>query len=143
MSDRIMGFVGLILSGLYIWAALLIPESFMADMIGPATFPIIIAIAMGLAAIVMIVRPDMAPQWPGVSRLVDIGAALLVMVLYASLLPELGFIIATALASAYLTWRLGTAPLMSVLTGICTALGIYAVFHLALGLSLATGPFGF
>ncbi len=65
------------------------------------------------------------------------------MVLYAELLDVAGFIIATALATTYLTWRLGTPPVQSVLVGIATALGIYVIFHLVLGLSLARGPFGF
>jgi putative tricarboxylic transport membrane protein len=52
-------------------------------------------------------------------------------------------VIATAIAAAYLTWRLGTGLLWSVLYGVLTALGIYVVFHLVLGLSLAEGPLGF
>jgi putative tricarboxylic transport membrane protein len=66
-----------------------------------------------------------------------------VMIAYAVALPQLGFLIATAIASAYLTWRLGTAPLQSLLVGVLTSGGIYVVFRLALGLSLARGPFGF
>ena len=63
--------------------------------------------------------------------------------LYAELLPEVGFLIATAFASAYLTWRLGTKPLQSVVVGVLTSVGIYVIFHLVLGLSLARGPLGF
>ena len=69
--------------------------------------------------------------------------AVAVMGLYAWLLPELGFLIATALATAYLTWRLGTGPLASVIFGTCAAVGIYIVFKIILGLSLAEGPWGF
>jgi putative tricarboxylic transport membrane protein len=65
------------------------------------------------------------------------------MVAYALLLPVIGFVIATAVAAGFLTWRLGTSPLWSVAVGVLTSLGIYAVFHLILGLSLARGPLGF
>ncbi|MEJ2015525.1 MAG: tripartite tricarboxylate transporter TctB family protein, partial [Limibacillus sp.] len=76
-------------------------------------------------------------------RLAEIALAALVMIAYAMALPQAGFIIATAVASAYLTWRLGSKPLWSVVIGVGTSLGIYVVFRLILGLSLARGPFGF
>ena len=62
---------------------------------------------------------------------------------YAMALPAVGFVAATAVASAFLSWRLGTAPLPAVAAGVAIALGIYVVFHLILGLSLAEGPYGF
>jgi putative tricarboxylic transport membrane protein len=52
-------------------------------------------------------------------------------------------VIATVFATAYLSWRLGTKPLNSLVTGVATSAGIYLVFHLILGLSLAKGPLGF
>jgi len=143
MSDRIFGVVGLLLALGYAWAALTIEESFLSDAVGPKAFPLIIAAVLGLSSLVVILKPDVAPEWPSFMRLMEVGAAVVVMILYAILLPELGFVIATALAATYLTWRLGTRPLSSVLSGTLTSLGIYAVFHLVLGLSLARGPLGF
>ncbi|MEM5582713.1 tripartite tricarboxylate transporter TctB family protein [Roseibium sp. AS2] len=143
MSDRIFGLVGLLLALGYAWAAVNIEESFLSDAVGPKAFPLIIATILGLSSLVIIIRPDKAPEWPSFMRFMEVGAAVAVMILYAMLLPELGFVIATALAAAYLTWRLGTRPLSSVLSGCLTSLGIYAVFHLVLGLSLARGPLGF
>ncbi len=68
---------------------------------------------------------------------------MVVLVAYAYALPAIGFLIATAITAAYLSWRLGTAPLPALASGIATSIGIYVVFHLILGLSLAKGPFGF
>ena len=65
------------------------------------------------------------------------------MVAYAELLPEIGFVIATAIAAAFLSWRLGAGPIQAVIAGIAISAGIYVIFHLILGLSLARGPFGF
>ena len=143
MSDRILGGVGLALAAFYIWAATIIPDSFMMDAIGPRTFPIIIGLVLALCSLIFILRPDEDPVWPDVAGLLEILAAVVVMLLYAKLLPEVGFVIATIFATAYLTWRLGSRPLGSALTGVFTAFGIYAVFKLVLGLSLAEGPFGF
>ncbi|MBR9765507.1 MAG: tripartite tricarboxylate transporter TctB family protein, partial [Rhodobacteraceae bacterium] len=127
----------------YAWATLQIQESFLSDEVGPKTFPLVIAFILGLSSIVIALRPDENPVWPPLSRLAEIAAAVVVMILYAQFLPEAGFVIATALAAAYLTWRLGTRPLQSLLVGVCTSVGIYVIFHLVLGLSLARGPLGF
>ncbi|MBR9822572.1 MAG: tripartite tricarboxylate transporter TctB family protein [Rhodobacteraceae bacterium] len=143
MSDRIFGAFGLLLALFYAWATLQIQESFLSDEVGPKTFPLVIAFILGLSSIVIALRPDENPVWPPLSRLAEIAAAVVVMILYAQFLPEAGFVIATALAAAYLTWRLGTRPLQSLLVGVCTSVGIYVIFHLVLGLSLARGPLGF
>jgi putative tricarboxylic transport membrane protein len=143
MSDRIFGIFGVLLSIGFALAALAIEESFLSDAVGPKAFPLIIAAILGLSSLVIALRPDAEPHWPALGRLVEIGAAVVVMILYAQLLPVAGFVIATALAASYLSWRLGSSVLASVLTGVGTSLGIYSVFHLVLGLSLARGPLGF
>ena len=143
MSDRIFGAVGLLLAIFYAWATLQIEESFLSDAVGPKTFPLGIAVIFGLASIAIFLKPDVEPEWPSLGRLAEIFAAVVVMVLYAEFLPVVGFLIATAFATTYLTWRLDTRPLQAVLIGVLTSGGIYVVFKLILGLSLASGPFGF
>lgn len=143
MSDRIFGVVGLLLAIGFAFAALSIEESFLSDAVGPKAFPLIIATVLGLSSLAIALRPDPEPHWPGLGRLVEIVAAVVVMVLYAELLPVLGFVIATAFASAYLAWRLGSGLIGTLATGVGTSLGIYVIFHLVLGLSLARGPLGF
>jgi len=143
MSDRIFGVVGLLLAIGYAWSALIIEESFLSDAVGPKAFPLIIAGVLALASIAIFLKPDAEPHWPQLGRLLEIAAACAVMIVYALALPEIGFVIATAVAASYLTWRLGTTPLGSLATGALTSLGIYAVFHLVRGLSLARGPLGF
>lgn len=142
MSDRVMGGIGLALSAFYIWAATIIPESFMADAVGPSTFPIIIGVIMAICALWFIFRPDAEPVWPPLNRLAEIGFAILVCFLYAILLPSLGFLICTALASGYLSWRLGGSPVSAAIVGVGLSIGIWVVFKLVLGLSLAEGPLG-
>lgn len=131
------------LSVFYVWAASIIPESFAMDAIGPAAFPYGIAAIMALCSIYFLLRPDPEPIWPAAGRLFEIAAATLVFLAYAWVLPEVGFIIATAVASFYLTWRLGTPLGQALIVGAATSIGLYLVFRTILGLSLATGPFGF
>jgi putative tricarboxylic transport membrane protein len=143
MGDRALGGVGLVLAALYIWQTTVIQESFISDPVGPKGFPLIIGGLLALASLAVVLRPDAAPQWPQLGRLLEIAVAVAVFVAYAMFLPGLGFVAATTLASAYLAWRLGAAPLPAVLAGVAIAVGIYVVFHLVLGLTLAKGPLGF
>ncbi|WP_347310442.1 tripartite tricarboxylate transporter TctB family protein [Defluviimonas sp. SAOS-178_SWC] len=143
MSDRIFGVVGLALSIFYFWATSIIADSFMSDVIGPRTFPYMVGAVLAISSLIFILRPDADPIWPAFRDLAEVLFAGAVLFLYCWALPELGFLIATVFATAYLTWRLGTTPLMSLVTGAATSGGIYIVFHLILGLSLAKGPFGF
>lgn len=143
MSDRIFGLVGLLIAIGFAFAALAIEESFLSDAVGPKAFPLIIATILGLSSIAIALKPDASPTWPSLGRFVEIIAAAVVMMLYAELLPVFGFVIATAFAAAYLTWRLGSGVVATLLTGVGTSVGIYVIFHLVLGLSLARGPFGF
>ncbi|MCB9993180.1 MAG: tripartite tricarboxylate transporter TctB family protein [Hyphomicrobiaceae bacterium] len=143
MSDRIFGVVGMLLAALFIWRATVIQESFMSDAVGPKTFPIIIGTILGLASLYIFVRPDAEPVWPRLGGLIEIFMAIVVLVAYAIALPELGFAITTAIATAYLSWRLGSPVWQSVLAGLLTSGGLYLVFRVILGLSLARGPLGF
>ncbi len=143
MSDRILGGIGVLLAVFFIWQATWIEISPFSDIVGPAVFPIIIAVVLGSSAVYFLVKPDPSPAWPDSARLFEIAMAVAVMVLYAELLPVLGFVFATAFAAAYLSWRLGSTPLQALIVGVGTSVGIYVVFRLILGLSLAQGPLGF
>ncbi|SEM80038.1 tripartite tricarboxylate transporter TctB family protein [Palleronia pelagia] len=136
MSDRIFGGIGLVLAIIYAWAAAGIQESFLTDEVGPKVFPWIIAVILGLSSVWFLLKPDPDPEWPSWGRIAEIGLAALVLAIYAEALPVFGFLLPTALASAYLTWRLGSRPLESVVIGVLTALGIYLIFRSLLGLSL-------
>ncbi len=142
MSDRVFGVVGLALAAFYFWAASVIPDSFMTDVVGPRTFPYIVGAVLAITSFYFLLRPDPDPHWPIPEDLVEIFFAAAVMFLYAWVLSEVGFVISTVFATAYLTWRLGSKPLSSLIIGVTTSAGIYAVFHLILGLSLAKGPLG-
>lgn len=143
MSDRIMGGVGLLLAAFFIWQATLIQESFISDPVGPKIFPIIIGGLVGLSSLAIFLKPDDEPEWPDFSRLFEVGLTVAVMVAYAYALPSAGFVVSTAVAAGYLSWRLGTPPVRAAVAGAVIAIGIYVVFHLILGLSLARGPWGF
>ncbi|MCY0148135.1 MULTISPECIES: tripartite tricarboxylate transporter TctB family protein [Hoeflea] len=143
MSDRIMGGVGLLLAAFFIWQATLIKESFISDPVGPKIFPIIIGLLVGISSLAILLKPDDEPEWPDFSRLFEVGLTVVVMIAYAYALPIAGFVVSTAVAAGYLSWRLGTPPIKAVIAGIVISVGIFVIFNLILGLSLARGPWGF
>ena len=143
MSDRIFGFFGLALSAFYFCATSIIPDSFMIDVVGPRAFPYVVGTVLAICSLYILLRPDAEPDWPNMMNFIEIIFATAVMFLYAWALSRVGFVIATVFATAYLTWRLGSKPISSLVTGVATSAGIYVVFHLLLGLSLAKGPLGF
>jgi putative tricarboxylic transport membrane protein len=143
MSDRILGIAAVALAALYIWRGTLIEPSFMSDPLGPKAFPFIIGAVLAIAGIAVAVRPDEEPVWPSAARLLEIAMAVAIMVAYAWVLRDIGFVASTSVAAAYLSWRLGSHPVAAIIAGIVIAVGIFVVFKLILGLSLATGPWGF
>ncbi|EKF43864.1 tripartite tricarboxylate transporter TctB family protein [Nitratireductor indicus] len=143
MSDRIFGVFGLLLAGFYLWQASVIELSFISDPFGPRAFPYIIGVVLAIASAVVLWKPDTEPEWPAFSRLFEIGIAAAVMIAYAMFLKDYGFVACTTVAAAYLSWRLGARPVSAAIAGVAIAVGIYVIFHLVLGLSLARGPWGF
>ena len=143
MSDRIFGGIGLVIAIFFAWQATLIQTSFISDAVGPKTFPILLAVLLGISSVYFLLKPDPEPDWPRAGRFAEIAFAGLVLLAYGQLLPEIGFVIATALTAGYLAWRLGSKPLEAVIVGVGTSLGIFVIFKLLLGLSLAEGPLGF
>ncbi len=143
MSDRLFGFAALVLAGLMTWGASVIEESFIQDPLGPKAFPLVIAVVLAITGIIMILKPDDEPDWPARGKFLRIIWSVVAMVLYAELLPIVGFVVTTAVAAAFLSWQLGATLRQAAMGGALISGGIYVVFHLVLGLALARGPLGF
>jgi putative tricarboxylic transport membrane protein len=142
MSDRLLGGFLLLLAVALVVAASRIEAGMIFDSLGPKAFPMLIGVLLGIASLYPLIKPDPEPDWPPAFRLLEIGLAILALVVYGFLLEPLGFVVATALAAAFLSWRLGNSLLAAVPTGIAIAVGIYVIFHLILVLSRARGPWG-
>ncbi|MFZ2219165.1 MAG: tripartite tricarboxylate transporter TctB family protein [Rhodoferax sp.] len=143
MTDRLFGLAALLLAGLMTWGASVIEESFIQDPLGPKAFPWVIAVVLAITGLFMIVKPDDDPEWPTRQKFLRIIWSVVAMVLYAELLPIVGFVVTTAAVAAFLAWQLGATLLQAAVGGVVISGGIYVVFHLVLGLSLARGPLGF
>ena len=114
---------------------------------GPAFFPIwygIIMLGLSLALIAMTIvsRPKAeTPDWPGIRRALITWAAFAIC---AVLMGWLGFMLAFAILTFFMVAFVFRQPVLQAgIIAVCTALGFYLVFPLALSVALPTGVFGF
>ncbi len=141
-SDRLFGVVVILCALGYAWGALQIQTSFMSDPVGSKTFPLILAGVATLCGLVMIVRPDAEPDWPGLATFGNLAISVAVMVAYAYAIKPIGFMIPTAICAAILSYQISPRAMPAALTGIGLSIGLFLVFKYALGLGLQPFPKG-
>jgi putative tricarboxylic transport membrane protein len=143
-NDRIFGILMIVLAVAYGWGATQFQEPFGgSEAVGPDTFPLLLAVVLGLSSLYMVVRPDPDNAWPWSRTGIELIVAVVVLILYAMLLQPLGFIISTALAVGTLCWRMGARPLKAYITGAVSGVVVYLVFSYALDLALPLGILSF
>ena len=149
--DRIIAAAALLLAAVYLYATSQIPTLEIGDPLGPKAFPILLGIALILAAILLFIEtlkaePPASDNAPAASRKHWwlIGGVIGWTALYFGVFDRLGYLIATV---AYLL------PLMAVfnpgkwianvLTAVLWAVGSYVLFVKILGVTLPAGVLGF
>lgn len=141
-SDRIFGLVVLFVALGFIASATQIQTSFLADPVGPKSFPMIIGGVAAIAALVLMVRPDPDPEWPPMRTFGGLLVAVVVLVGYALSLKPLGFIIPTAIAAAILSYQISPRWKPAILAGVALSVGLFILFKYAFGLGLIGIPRG-
>jgi putative tricarboxylic transport membrane protein len=149
--DRLIGAAALLLAAVYLYATSQIPTLEIGDPLGPKAFPVLLGIALILAAILLFIEtlkaePAAEEAAPAGSRRHWwlIGSVIGWTALYFGLFDRLGYLVATV---AYLL------PLMAafnpgkwianVLTAVLWAVGSYVLFVKILGVTLPAGLVGF
>ena len=139
MADRILGLLILVLTIFYGWTAGSYEASF-GDPLGPAAFPQMLAVPAALLSLFLVLRPDPDPAWarglPAIRQIATVG----VLIAYAFLLEDLGFVVATALGASAMGRLLGAGWQKSVISGVAMAVGLFVVFDTLLGLPLPLYP---
>ncbi|WP_410217090.1 tripartite tricarboxylate transporter TctB family protein [Paracoccus sp. (in: a-proteobacteria)] len=141
-GDRVFGAFMLVVALGYILSARGIETSFMSDPVGPRLFPYMVATVVILCSLVMILRPDPDEEWPAGPMLLQLGIALVALLVYAEAISPLGFLIPTTIVAGILSWQIGGNPVRSALTGLGLAVGLFVLFRVILGLSLRGLPTG-
>jgi putative tricarboxylic transport membrane protein len=142
VSDRLTGLVLLLLAVAYGVTASSY-EAMIGDPLGPAVFPLVVAIPFGLFSLYLILRPDPEPDWARGRPLLMQVLSVLTLLLYAWLLEPLGFIVSTFIAVVVLGWLLGARLGQAGAGGAGIAVGLYLLFNNLLGLPLPAGLLGF
>ncbi|MAM88560.1 MAG: tricarboxylic transporter [unclassified Hahellaceae] len=138
-GDRLLGVGLLVLAVAYGWVSQQWPEPFGgAESVGPETFPTLLSVVLALSSLYLIVKPDEDAHWPA-GRTGFVLLAVVILIVYAALLEPLGFVIATTLAVGSLCWRMGAHPRPAFLTGLASAVLVFALFNYGLELSLPEG----
>jgi putative tricarboxylic transport membrane protein len=139
-SDRIFGLVALFVALAYIASATQIQTSFLADPIGPKSFPILIGCVAIIAALFLIWRPDPNPDWPVLRTWGALAVSVVVLVAYAFALKPGGFLLPTAVAASVISYQISPRPLYAGAAGVTLSIGLFVLFKFALGLSLKGVP---
>jgi putative tricarboxylic transport membrane protein len=141
VSDRLTGLVLLALAVAYGVTAGGY-QAMIGDPMGPAVFPMALAIALGLLSLYLVVRPDREPNWPRGRALLKQVLTLVAFVAYAWLLEPLGFLVSTFLAVVVLGWLLGARLWQAGAGAIAIAAVLFVLFDTLLGLPLPAGLLG-
>jgi putative tricarboxylic transport membrane protein len=141
VSDRLTGLLLLALAVAYGVTASGY-QAMIGDPLGPAVFPIVLAIPLGLLSLYLVVRPGPEADWPRGRALLKQVLALVAFVAYAYLLEPLGFLVSTFLAVVALGCLLGARLRQAAVAGAGIAVVLFVLFDSLLGLPLPAGVLG-
>ena len=139
MAERLFLGAVLLVAAAYLavaWTSISAPIQY--DPLGPESWPIILGIALVVAAGARLAMP--VGVRPGLERRAAGRLALVVlaMVLFAFFFARAGFVLSAWAFAGSVTWLLGTRPLTAALFGLAVGVGGYALFT-ALDLTLPAG----
>lgn len=139
MSDRIAG--GVILSlAIWMWVAAGAFTASLSDPFGPAAFPRLISLPMGILALYLVFRPDAEPDWTTGRPLLMQILTLAILVIYSLSLESLGFPLATFVAVSLLGRIYGLNWKFAVLSAAGSSAGLMILFDQIFGLPLPGWP---
>ena len=140
MSDRVTGLVVSILALAFAASASQLEQPFFSDPLGPKAFPLMISSVAFVSGVMMVLRPDSEPAWPGIQTMIRLATATLILVGYAFALKPLGFLVPTTIAATALSYQIKQHLTYSVAAGVGLSIGLFLVFKFALGLGLYAFP---
>ena len=151
LTDRIIGALTLLLAAVYLYATAQIPTLEIGDPLGPKAFPVLLGIALILAAILLLFETFKANHAPdGDGAVVDrrhlwlIGGVTLWTAFYFWVFDHAGYLAATVVYLLVLTAVFNRGKwVANVLTSVLFAVGSYVMFVKILGVTLPVGILGF
>jgi putative tricarboxylic transport membrane protein len=139
MTDRITGIVLLIFAIIYGFGATRLKVGFGSGVIGPKDFPIMLAVILGIIALAMMIKTDPNPTWPSLKSWLNLITIVVSFIIYAYLIRILGFILATTLSTAFLSYKFSAKWWQALIVGLSSSLLMYAIFVFGFDLGLPLG----
>lgn len=146
-TDRIIGVLTLLLAAVYLYATAQIPTLEIGDPLGPKAFPVLLGIALILAAMLLLFESLKAGAVEeGAAAPADrrhlwlIAGVTLWTALYFWVFDRAGYLVSTTVYLLVLTGVFNRGKrFANILTSVLFALGSYILFVAILGVSLAKG----
>jgi putative tricarboxylic transport membrane protein len=143
-ADFFIGLGLLAVALLYYQQSFSIVRGFASDRLGPAFFPRMLALALAALSLTLVIRALAGrsdPSRPPAMRVGVFAAVIALLVIYAVVMPAVGFLIATPVLLAAVIWLLGLRRWVTVLgTALSVTAVLYVVFGRALHVLLPIGP---
>lgn len=116
------------------------PTATQENDLGPATFPRIIAVVIGICALFVLLRPQKVEPLPTGSKALRVVGIVLLLAVYAMILEPLGFVTSTFafLVGALLLGKV-RRPLQLILVPAGVSVGLFYLFYVLLEVSLPGG----
>ncbi len=138
-ADRMLGIALIGLAAFIAVQAMQLKTTFSYEPVGPKAFPIVLAIVLALLDLVMVFRPGPDGEWPHKALALRLLLVLALLLAYAVLFTQLGFIVSSLLAVTALAKLFGASWVKALMTGVLMSVVGYFLFTTALGISLPTG----
>ena len=143
-ADFYIGLGLLAVALVYFQQSFTILRGFASDRLGPAFFPRMLALTLAALALTLIVRAVTGrsdPSRPPEIRVGTFLAVVTLLVVYAFVLPAVGFLLATPVLLGAVIWLLGLRRWGAVLgTAVGATVVLYFAFARALHVLLPMGP---
>ncbi|WP_280546234.1 tripartite tricarboxylate transporter TctB family protein [Halomonas sp. 11-S5] len=140
-ADRVLGIALIGLAAFIAVQALQLEIPFSYEPVGPKAFPLGLSILLTLLSLVMILRPGDNGSWPHKALALRLLLVLVLLLVYAVLFRQLGFIVSSLLVVTALARLFDATWGKALITGVVMSIVGYFLFSAALGISLPSGYF--
>jgi putative tricarboxylic transport membrane protein len=146
VAERVLAACTLVLAAGYLYATSTLPSFEFGDPLGPRAFPVLLGVLLAIAGVLLAIeswRPRPLPPGEvprGASHPRAVAGVAIASVAFFALLEPLGYLVAITLYLFGTIWWLhGRRPFLCLTIAVLFAVGSYALFVKALGVSLAKG----
>lgn len=139
LNDRWLGAFAIALSVFLFWFGKGLVAPFAYEPVGPRAFPMLLASVICLCGLVLLVKGGSPVAHNSQSANLRITLMVVIIAAYGMLFQTLGFVIATALMTAFVARLFGGTWLKSIVAGLIMGVVFYVLFDRVLDVVLPVG----